>query len=98
MKLALTHGFGNKDIIIDEVSFNLTNTKRIGKELRRLVKGQMLTIRNPAWTWTTLPDGKIVIDYGSYTHFGLIYEISPDEREALFSKTAKNENSENGER
>lgn len=83
MKLALTHGFGNEDIIIDEVSFSLTDTKRIGKELRRLARGQMLTIRNRIWTWTALPDGKIVIDYGSYTHFGLIYDMTEEERKML---------------
>ena len=83
MKLALTQGFGNKDGIIDEVSFRLTDTKRIGRELRRLVKGQMLTIRNRIWTWTALPDGRIVIDYGSHTHFGLIYDMTADERKVL---------------
>lgn len=83
MKLALTHGFGNKDTIIDEVSFRLKNTKRIGRELRRLVKGQMLTIRNRIWTWTALLDGRIVIDYGSYTYFGLIYDMTDDERKML---------------
>ena len=84
MKLALTQGFGNKDAIIDEVSFRLTDTKRIGKELRRLVKGQMLTtIRNRIWTWTALLNGKIVIDYGSYTHFGLIYDMTEEERKML---------------
>lgn len=87
MKLALTHGFGNKDTIIDEVSFKLTNTKRIGRELRRLVKGQMLTIRNSIWTWTALLDGRIVIDYGSYAYFGLIYDMTDDERKMLMGDT-----------
>ena len=83
MKLALTHGFGNEDIVIDEVSFRLTDTKRIGRELRRLAKGQMLTIRNRVWTWTALPDGKIVIDYGSHVHFGLVRDMTADERKML---------------
>lgn len=94
MKLAITRGWGNPAEILGETAFKLTRTKRIGYKLKRLVKEcANFTIRNPAWTWTTLADGKVVIDYGSHTHFGLIYEISPYEREALFSKTTENENS-----
>ena len=94
MKLAITRGWGNPAKILGETAFKLTRAKRIGHKLKRLVKEcANFTIRNPAWTWTTMQDGKIVIDYGSYTHFGLIYEMTEEERKALFTKTAKNVNS-----
>lgn len=95
MKLAITRGWGNTANILGETAFKLTRTKRIGYELRRLVKEcANFTIGYPAWTWTTMQDGKIVIDYGSHTHFGLIFEMTEEERKALFSNPAKNENSE----
>ena len=95
MKLAITRGWGNPAKILGEPAVKLTRAKRIGHKLKRLVKEcANFTIRNPAWTWTTMPDGKIVIDYGSHTHFGLIYEMTEEERKALFSNPAKNENSE----
>lgn len=94
MKLAITRGWGNPAKILGETAFKLTRPARIGHKLKRLVKEcANFTIRNPAWTWTTMQDGKIVIDYGSYTHFGLIYEMTEEERKALFTKTAKNVNS-----
>ena len=95
MKLAITIGWGNPAKILGEKAFKLTRTKRIGYKLKRLVKEYTnFTIRNPVWTWTTMQDGKIVIDYGSHTHFGLIYEMTEEERKALFSNPAKYENSE----
>lgn len=95
MKLAITSGWGNPAKILGETAFKLTSTKRIGNKLKRLVKEcANFTISNLAWTWTTMQDGKIVIDYGSYTHFGLIYEMTPEERKVLFPNPAKNENSE----
>lgn len=84
MKLALTKGFGNADAIISEVTFKLTRTKRIGRELKRFVKAYSgVCLMNDIWIWTELPDGKIVIDYGSHGYFGLIYDISDDERKIL---------------
>lgn len=95
MKLAITGGWGNAAKILGETAFKLTRPARIGYKLKRLVKESAnFTIRNPAWTWTTMQDGKIVIDYGSHTHFGLIYDMTEEERKALFSNPAKNENSE----
>lgn len=84
MKLAITKGWDNTAKILGETAFKLTRTKRIGYKLKRLVKEcANFTIRNPAWTWTALPDGKIVIDYGSHTHFGLIYDMTEEERKML---------------
>ena len=83
MKLAITRGFGNADAIISEVSFRLKNTKRIGRELKKLIKAYSGTpLLNNIWTWTVQPDG-IVIDYGSHIHFGLIYEMTEEERKML---------------
>ena len=90
MKIAITRGWGNSAEILGETAFKLTHTKRIGYKLKRLVKEcANFTISNPAWTWTATQDGKIVIDYGSYTHFGLIYEMTEEERKALFPNPAK---------
>ena len=84
MKLAIIKEWGNPAKILGETAFKLTCTKRIGYKLKRLVKEcANFTIRNPTWTWTVQPDGKIVIDYGSHTHFGLIYDMSNDERKML---------------